>query len=156
MKLLSKSYSHNEKMNIKHSTRAAGGMNISPEFHWENPPAGTKSFILSMVDHHPAASNWVHWIIINIPANVNSLPEGISNSKNLPGGCIELINTFGSIGYGGPQPPKGTGAHSYDTTLYALNAEGISVSGKLPENILMKQIKNYILEQSVLTGLYER
>ncbi|MBN2545390.1 MAG: YbhB/YbcL family Raf kinase inhibitor-like protein [Spirochaetes bacterium] len=156
MKLLSKSYSHNEKMNIKHSTKAAGGSNISPELHWENPPTGTKSFVLAMVDHHPVASNWVHWIIINIPANVNNLPENISNSKNLPKGSIELINTFGSIGYGGPQPPRGTGAHHYDTTLYALNVENVSLSGRVPENVLLKQINNYILEKSLLTGLYER
>ena len=65
-----------------------------------------KSFALSMVDPHPVAQNWVHWLVISIPADVISFEEGASGKK-LPPGSVELKNSSGDIGYGGPQPPKG-------------------------------------------------
>lgn len=156
MKLFSNSYNHNQKMNIKYVMKQAGGENISPEFHWQDVPPDTKSFVLAMVDHHPIASNWVHWLVINIPANINKIEEGASCSAKMPTGCIELINSFGFKGYGGPQPPKGTGVHNYDTTLYALNVEKIDLSGRASEEVLLAKIKPYIIASSTLTGLYER
>jgi phosphatidylethanolamine-binding protein (PEBP) family uncharacterized protein len=44
-----------------------GGENVSPGFSWEDPPPGTKSFALSIMDPHPVANNWVHWFVIDIP-----------------------------------------------------------------------------------------
>lgn len=156
MKLYSSSYNHNQKMSIKYVMKQAGGENISPEFHWEMAPVGTKSFILAMVDHHPVASNWVHWLVINIPGNVNRIEEGASGNNKFPSQAVELTNSFGFKGYGGPQPPRGTGLHNYDTTLYALNVDKVELSGRVSEAALLAKIKPSILATATLTGLYER
>jgi len=56
----------------------AGGKNISVPVSWKNVPAGAKSFALSIVDPHPVAQNWVHWLVINIPKEVTVIEEGAS------------------------------------------------------------------------------
>ena len=56
----------------------AGGKNISLPLAWTDTPAGTKSFALSIVDPHPVARNWVHWLVINLPAGAASLPRSLA------------------------------------------------------------------------------
>jgi len=126
MEISSVAFKDGEKILIKYVMPGAGGKNVSLPLSWKSIPAGTKSFALSMVDSHPVAQNWVHWLVINIPSNVTSLEEG-GSGKKMPLGSLELKNSFGDIGYGGPQPPKGTGDHPYVITIYALNVEKINV-----------------------------
>ena len=143
------------KIPLKHVMTGIGGQNVSIPLFWKGPPSGTKSFALSIVDIHPVAREWVHWLVINIPANVSSLPEGASG-KSMPKGCYEIANSFGGIGYGGPQPPKGTGDHPYAVTLYALNID------KLPGNFntsltdFRKSLLKKVLATAAITGKYGR
>ena len=90
--------------------RAAGGQNRSLPFQWHDAPEGTRSFALSIVDPHPVANNWVHWLVIDIPAETGELRGGASG-REMPPGARELRNGFGQAGYGGPQPPPGSGDH---------------------------------------------
>ena len=105
MEISSAVFKDGEKIPIQYVMPGAGGKNISIPLAWKNVPAGTKSFCLSIVDLHPVAQNWVHWLVINIPAQVTSIEEGASK-KRMPKGSTELKNSLGDIGYGGPQPPK--------------------------------------------------
>ena len=157
MKLASASYNDKGIIPEKYATTAVtGGINLSPQFSWSEIPPGTKSFVLINIDIHPMASNWVHWLIINIPPGINSLEENSSNTVKLPSGSKELDNTFGRKGYGGPQPPKGSGRHEYVTTLYALDVEKISLSGEVSEKGLLKEIGSRILGKAVHTGYFSR
>src|SRR5215510_11561720 len=53
------------------------GDNVSPQLSWSNPPAGTKSFALTMVDPEGRGGLGVHhWVAYAIPANVTSFAEG--------------------------------------------------------------------------------
>src|SRR5258705_7809119 len=79
-----------------------GAQNLSPALKWTNPPAGTKSFALACIDRHPIAANWVHWLVVDIPYPVDSISEGASQTNKMPAGSIELKNSFGSMGWGGP------------------------------------------------------
>ncbi|KAB2922680.1 MAG: YbhB/YbcL family Raf kinase inhibitor-like protein [Bacteroidetes bacterium] len=106
-----------------------GGLNISLPFRWSDVPPGTRSFALSIVDPHPVAKYWVHWFVINIPKGTDSLAEGASG-RGMPAGSKELLNTYGTKGYGGPEPPPGSGAHPYVVTLYALNVEKVELDEK--------------------------
>jgi Raf kinase inhibitor-like YbhB/YbcL family protein len=100
----------------------SGGQNISLPLSWADIPNGTKSFALSMVDRHPSAKGFVHWVVINISGNARGISEGASrNPRRLPAGSVELRSGFGDIGYGGPQLPKGSSPHEYLITLYSLN-----------------------------------
>ena len=101
------------------------GDNISPELSWENTPAGTQAFAVTMYDKDaPTGSGFWHWVIFNIPASVTELPSGAGDiSKNLtPEGAIQSTTDFGKQGYGGPCPPPGA-PHEYLITVYALKAK---------------------------------
>lgn len=135
--------------------KAAGGENLSPALEWTDPPRGTKSFALALIDEHPVARRWVHWLVINIPSDIRSLKRGASG-KDMPYGAIELQNSYGFVGYGGPQPPPGTGPHRYVFTLYALDVEKITLPESVTADDFEKAIKSHILGTATLVGIFER
>ena len=155
MEIFSSAFKDGEKIPIQYVMPGAGGKNISVPLSWKNVPAGTKSFALSMVDTHPVAQNWVHWLAINIPANAVSIEEGASRKK-MPPGTVELQSSFGDVGYGGPQPPKGTGDHPYVFTLYALNVEKLNLGANTSLTAFKKALEGKILGSVTLTGKYGR
>ncbi len=116
------------------------GPNISPALAWTSGPAGTLSYAVVVEDI--SAGNWLHWGIFNIPDNVTTLPENIGS-----GVYDEMVNSFGSSGYGGPCPPSGTGDHQYVFTVYALNV------ASLPANASVSDIQSAALDQGTLIGL---
>lgn len=153
MEIVSLAFKEGGKIPVQYVMPGAGGKNVSVPLSWKNVPVGVKSFALSVVDLHPVAQNWVHWLVINIPANIASIDEGASRKK-MSQGSVELQNSFGDIGYGGPQPPKGTGDHPYAFTIYALNVEklGLGVNTSLPA--FKKALEGKILGSATLTGKY--
>lgn len=155
MKVTSSVLKEGGKIPIQYVMVAAGGKNSSVPLSWSDVPQGTKSFALSMVDPHPVAQNWIHWLVINLPRTANSLEEGASGKK-MPVGAMELKNSFGEIGYGGPQPPKGTGEHPYVFTLYALSVEKLDLGVNTPLGTFQKAMAGKILGSASLTGKYER
>lgn len=122
---------------------------------WKNVPGGTQSLALSIVDIHPVAQNWVHWLVINIPQQVTSLEEGVSKKK-MPPGAMELKNSWGHIGYGGPEPPPGSGEHSYVITIYALNMEKLDLKPNTSLSKFEKTLKGKVLGSASITGMYSR
>ncbi|MGB9712024.1 MAG: YbhB/YbcL family Raf kinase inhibitor-like protein [Dissulfurimicrobium sp.] len=132
-----------------------GGKNVSPPISWADLPRGTRSIALSVVDIHPVARRWVHWLVINIPKDCSGLTEGASR-KAMPPGARELRNSFGDLGYGGPQPPAGTGAHPYVFTVYALDLDRLDLPDDTTLDAFMKAIKTHIIGQASITGYFGR
>ena len=155
MELSSSAFKDKEKIPVQYVMAGAGGKNISIPLVWKNVPAGAKSFALSMVDPHPVAQNWVHWLVINIPSQVASIEEGVSKKK-MPSGTVELKNSFGDIGYGGPQPPKGTGDHPYVFTLYALHVEKLDLGVNTSLSAFKRAIEGKVIGSASITGMYGR
>jgi len=155
MEIQSSAFKDGEKIPTQYAMVAAGGKNLSIPLNWKFFPTGTRSFALSMIDPHPVAQNWVHWFVINIPAGTTSLAEGASK-KQMPPGALELRNSFGEIGYGGPQPPKGSGEHPYVITLYALNVEKLDVGVNTSVAAFKKMIEGKVTQSASITGKYER
>jgi Raf kinase inhibitor-like YbhB/YbcL family protein len=124
MQLDSPAYPDEGAIPIEYATRRAGGDNVSVPYEWSGAPEGTKSFALAVID--VSSRNWVHWLVVDIPARVSSLAAGASR-RSMPEGARELDNTFGDTGWGGPQPPPGTGEHRYVATVYALDSEKADV-----------------------------
>ena len=101
------------------------GENISPQLSWENVPAGTQSFAVTIHDKDaPTGSGFWHWVIFNIPANVKELKSGAGDlAKGLaPKEAIQANNDAGMPGYIGPCPPAGA-PHEYLITVYALKSK---------------------------------
>jgi Raf kinase inhibitor-like YbhB/YbcL family protein len=143
------------RIETKYTMPDVGGKNISLPLAWTNAPEETKSFALSMVDPHPVAKNWVHWLVINIPASAASLGEGASK-KAMPSGSVELKNSFGDIGYGGPQPPQRTGDHPYVITVYALNVDRLDLGMYTNLTAFRDALKGKILSEATMTGYFSQ
>ena len=154
MELTSTSFANGGKIPLKHVMQGIGGQNVSLQLAWKDVPAGTKSFALSMVDMLPMAAEWVHWLVINIPAGTSSIPEGFSGKISLP--ASELANSFGGLGFGGPQPPRGSGIHPYVITVYALNVEKLPLNFKSSLTDFRKSLVKKVLATASITGKYER
>jgi len=106
------------------------GENQSPQLGWKNAPEGTKSFAITMYDPDaPTGSGFWHWVVFDIPANVNELVANAGNIQlNLaPKGAIQSVTDFGTKGYGGPCPPEGHGFHQYIVTVYALKTDQLGL-----------------------------
>ncbi len=121
------------------------GDGASPEIIWSRAPPETKSFALYCHDPDAPAGNWIHWIIINIPADENRIP------KHGPVPGVEVINDFGRTSYGGPCPPSGV--HRYYFIVYALSVE--ELEGVTKQNFLDK-IRGIILAKTEVIGRYKR
>src|SRR5690348_6452228 len=98
------------------------GDSVSPPLKWSGAPAGTRSFALIIDDPDaPDPANpqrtFVHWVLYDIPAGVDSLAEGASQVP--PGGARQGSNDRGQARYTGPCPP--IGRHRYFHKLYALD-----------------------------------
>lgn len=140
---------------VVHVMPGAGGKNISVPLQWSQVPAGTKSLALAIVDPHPVAKNWVHWLVINIPPEISALAAGASRQA-MPTGAVELQNSFGDVGYGGPQPPRGTGDHPYVATLYALNVASLDLPPKTSLAAFHQALEGKVLATATVTGMFGR
>ncbi|QJA06108.1 YbhB/YbcL family Raf kinase inhibitor-like protein [Thermosulfurimonas marina] len=139
----------------KYVMRTIGGKNLSPPLKWEGVPAEARSLVLVCVDTHPVARNWIHWVVINLPPETLELPEGASG-KDLPAGARELVNSYGFSGWGGPQPPQGTGPHPYHFILYALDVERVELPERPSFAEIERYLKDHILAKASFTAYYER
>lgn len=131
------------------------GENISPPLSWRSIHPETKSLAL-IVDDPDAPDpkkpqrTWVHWVLYNIPVEINSLEEGI---LQLPTGIQTGANDWKKINYGGPCPP--IGRHRYFHKLYALDMK-LKDLGEPTKSDLEKAMKGHVLEKTELIGTYEK
>ena len=133
------------------------GQNISPALEWSNPPAGTKSFVVTMYDPDaPTGSGWWHWVMYNIPASTTGLVAGAGNGRNAPRGSTEGATDFGTKGYGGPCPPVGDKPHRYHITVFALKVDKLDVPGNATAAYVGFNLNANKLATARVTGLYGR
>ncbi len=133
------------------------GANVSPELAWTNPPAGTKSFVVTAYDPDaPTGSGWWHWVVYNIPANVRELPAGAGSGTGLPAGAVQGRTDFGAPGFGGACPPAGDKPHRYIFTVYALKLDKLELPPDASPAMVGFMTRANQLGSASLTATYAR
>jgi Raf kinase inhibitor-like YbhB/YbcL family protein len=130
------------------------GANVSPPLSWTGAPAGTKSFALICDDPDAPAGIWVHWVLYNLPPNVDSLSEKTDAVSALSNGAMQGANDFGKVGYGGPCPPPGK-SHRYFFKVYALDIDHFLKPGA-HKDTLIGAMEHHILAEGQLIGTCQR
>lgn len=154
--LTSPAFADGERMPGAHALSGVnGGRNESVPLAWSGVPEGTKSLALAMVDRHPVAKNWVHWIVVDIPPETTGLAAGASG-RAMPEGCRELVSSYGRTGYGGPAPPAGTGDHEYVFTLYALDVDRLAIDDRPTAAEIERAVAGHVIASATLVGTFSR
>ncbi|RME81372.1 MAG: YbhB/YbcL family Raf kinase inhibitor-like protein [Caldilineae bacterium] len=150
MKLTSPAFAYGQRIPRKYT---CDDRDISPPLQWEGAPAATESFALIMDDPDAPVGTWDHWLIFDIPAGTNSLPEAVPTDPTLADGSVQGLNSWRRTGYGGPCPPRGE--HRYFFRLYALDTQ-LKLGPNTDKGRLKKAMEGHILAQAELMGVYSR
>jgi len=149
LNLTSRAFKHEGVIQDKYSK---DGGNISPPLAWSGIPDGAKSLALIVDDPDAPSAVFVHWLVYCIPPTSTELDEDLPATSRPPHGILQGRNSFGDLGYGGPQPPQGT--HRYFFHLYALDIDPQLEAGASREELDQK-IQGHILEEAQLMGRYQ-
>jgi Raf kinase inhibitor-like YbhB/YbcL family protein len=103
-----------------------------------------------MDDPDAPAGTWDHWVVYDLPPDLESLPEGADVSSF---GARHGKNSWDIRGYGGPCPPSGT--HRYFFRLYALDKVLGESAGETKPSLL-RAMEGHVLAQTELMGTYSR
>jgi Raf kinase inhibitor-like YbhB/YbcL family protein len=117
------------------------GGNTSPAISWSQPPAGTQSYAVIVLDKDVPASfesanqqgktiatdfarqDFYHWVLVDVPATITGLPEGKDSSGITPGGKSPGKTAYGIDGQNDyPKAGKGKGG-GYDGACPPWNDE---------------------------------
>jgi Raf kinase inhibitor-like YbhB/YbcL family protein len=151
LKIISSSFKNGEIMPSKYTCE---GEDISPQIGWGELPEGVKSLALVCNDPDAHGGDFVHWVIFNIPTEIDSLPEGLAPVDTLDFGAIQGMTDFGSVGYGGPCPPRGS-VHHYHFKLYGLD-KMLEVGENVTKDVLLKEIEGHVVAKGEIVGLFKR
>jgi Raf kinase inhibitor-like YbhB/YbcL family protein len=128
------------------------GQNLSPQLQWQNAPAGTKSFAITIFDPDaPTGSGWWHWNVVNIPASTQSVATG-----SVPKGALETRTDYGKPGFGGACPPVGDAPHRYIHTIWALDIEQLPLDAQASGALVGYMLNQHKLGTAQLITTYQR
>jgi Raf kinase inhibitor-like YbhB/YbcL family protein len=131
------------------------GDNKSPPLSWSGGPADTKSFAIVLFD---TTYGMLHWVIWDIPATVNELPEGLAAGFDLmnPMGAHQRAAMMGNAAaYYGPCSGGGgiIAAGKYEYRLYALKTDKLMLTEMSTGSEAQKAVEGAMLEMTVWAGM---
>lgn len=168
--------------------------NRNPHLAWKDAPDGTRSFVLTCIDSDaptraddvnkadrqvPAdlpRTEFVHWLMANIPRECGELGEGSCSEGVEAHGKRDLVGPPGSIqgvndftgwfagdaemagdyrGYDGPCPPWNDALrHRYHFTIHALDVAALALPPGFDLATLRAAMDGHVLASAELTGIY--
>ena len=168
--------------------------NCNPQLCWEDVPEGTRSFALLCVDvdvptvgddvnqegktvpEDLPRTDFFHWVMVDIPADVREIEEGACSCGVTPHGKTDPPGPAGSrqgqqdytgwfaddpemagtyLGYDGPAPPwNDERLHHYHFQLFALDLERLPVEGNFTGAQVRAALEGHVLAQAELIGSY--
>jgi hypothetical protein len=144
--LSSAAFGEGDTIPVRHTCE---GDDTSTPLTWSGAPDGTRSFVLIMDDPDAPRGTFTHWVLADLPASLDNLPEGAFQG-------VPCANDFGRTGYGGPCPPRGHGPHRYYFRLYALDVEALGVHHNATRAQVEKAMAGHVLDQAQTMGRFER
>jgi Raf kinase inhibitor-like YbhB/YbcL family protein len=145
MTISSSAFSDGDEIPAKYT--CDGGNNSLPITN-SDIPDGTKSLTLVMEDLDAPTGLFTHWIIYNMSPTTLQLME---NEMPLIG--THGLNDFGSMQYGGPCPPQGSGKHRYYVRLYALDIE-LALPEGVKRPVLNSALEGHVIDSTHIMGTY--
>ncbi len=168
--------------------------NRNPHLAWSGAPDDTRSFVVVCIDVDvptrgddvnqegrtvPAdlpRTEFVHWLLVDLPSSVTELGEGACadgvvphGKQNPPGpvGSRSGVNDYSSwfaddpdmagryLGYDGPCPPWNDSlVHHYHFTIYAVDVARLDVPAGFGLAELRLALEGHVLDQASLVGRY--
>jgi Raf kinase inhibitor-like YbhB/YbcL family protein len=127
------------------------GENVSPQFTWANPPEGTKSFAMTMVDPEGRGVGVYHWLGYGIPLDMTSFAEGeISKPSDK---YIGGRSTQGIATYSGPCPPPGS-PHHYTFVIVATDIDAKELPPGLTVPELWSRLAGHVKGSAGMVGMF--
>jgi Raf kinase inhibitor-like YbhB/YbcL family protein len=135
----------------------ADGEGVSPPLSWSGVPPNAASLALVVEDADaPTSDPLVHAIVVDLPPEDGSLPEGAIRSSGHEGQDVhEGRNSYLRAAWLPPDPPPGHGTHRYAFQLFALGP-GDAFDGTPGRDDVLKAIQERGLASGLLVGTYER
>ena len=106
------------------------GSDSSPAISWTDAPPATQSFAVTTVDTD-TPSNFVHWVVYDVPAQTHELPESLSKQPSLPDGTRQ-----GRTGLAKAAPDEGPPRATISTLSGKLPARASSLAAISASNAL--------------------
>jgi Raf kinase inhibitor-like YbhB/YbcL family protein len=132
------------------------GMNKSPKLSWTGGPAETKSFAVVLFD---TGFDMLHWVLWDIPATVNELPEGLAAGYELsnPMGAHQAAAMcMNAPAYCGPCSGGAVaGIAKYEYRLYALSKDKLDLTESSTAAQAQSAVEAAMLDSVVWEGMSE-
>ena len=106
----------------------------------------------------PTGSGWWHWLVFDIPSDINELVSGAGDIKSglAPKTAIQSITDYSMSGYGGPCPPEGHGLHQYIITVYAIKTDTLGLNQSTNPAVVGYYLWNNTLAKASIIAYYKR
>lgn len=192
VKLTSSSFRDGAVIPADYAVGSAGGFagNRNPHLKWSSAPAATRSFALFCIDQdalsapsgdsatllEQARAGFFHWVMVDIPAYIREIDEGVcsdgfvprgKSSPWSPPGARQGLNDFTHrfyqdedmaghyAGYDGPYPNFNDGhAHRYFFQVFALNVDALWLPTQFTAGQAVHAMAAHVLDQAEIYGWY--